>query len=144
MKKEDLIPGKTVLVGRKGGVIKRLYLGNSGLVHFLSQSGDFTKALSAFFTIEELRKLYTIHNDKPDLRPNDPVVVWDNGSECHRHFMKWVEGGVSCIDGGCSLWIEQRSCITWPNYRIPTPDELEERGLPRDYYTSRGIHAENS
>lgn len=75
---------------------------------------------------------------RPDLRDGDPVIVGDGD---HVVFRSYGEGNVICYYAyGKNRW-------TWTHvmpgvtdkWSIPTPDELEAGGYPRDYYTSRGM-----
>ena len=77
MKKEDLIAGETILVGKNGNGYKRLYLGNSGLVHFVSyesKTGGYCSVGDNPYRIEELEEYYTIEQPKSKVVPLEKKV----------------------------------------------------------------------
>ena len=60
--KEQLIEGKTVLI-RKADKSQRLYLGNVGLVYFISLD-NFKQSSGSPYTIEELNTIYFIEQEQ--------------------------------------------------------------------------------
>ena len=50
---KDLIAGETVLVSKDNPANKKLYLGNAGLVHFISANNKY-KITGGLYTIEEV------------------------------------------------------------------------------------------
>ncbi len=60
--KEQLIEGKTVLI-RKADKSQRLYLGNVGLVYFISLD-NFKQSSGSPYTIEELNTSYFIEQEQ--------------------------------------------------------------------------------
>ena len=70
---KDLIAGETVLVWKESDV-KVLYLGNAGLVHFVSRTNDFKIAGGLYYTIEELNKYFTIKQPKSNAVPLEKKV----------------------------------------------------------------------
>ena len=70
---KDLVAGETVLVW-KGRDAKALYLGCAGLAHFISQSGNFKKAVDSNYTIEELNSFFTIEQPKSNAVPLEKKV----------------------------------------------------------------------
>lgn len=83
---------------------------------------------------------------KPDLKDNDPVIVSDSDEKCikgiriyREHFCKFDKETIMVYGGGMSKWTHEDENYTYAYWRLPTPDELEKGGYPRDYYTSRGI-----
>ena len=60
--KEQLIEGKTVLI-RKADKSQRLYLGNVGLVYFISLD-NFKQSSGSSYTIEELNTIYFIEQEQ--------------------------------------------------------------------------------
>ena len=88
---KDLIAGETVLVSKDKTCHKRLYLGCSGLVHFISACNEYEFA-GPFYTIKELNKWYTIEQPKSKAVPlekkvydfvpvrvrNNEINIWKN------------------------------------------------------------------
>ncbi len=103
---KDLIAGETVLVSNYNG--KRvLYLGSAGLVHFISQSGNFKKTVDSNYTIEELNKYFTIEQPKSNAVPLEKKVY---------DFVP-----VRCRDN------EQSE---WENYKLVSVIEKNSNGYP--------------
>lgn len=93
-------------------------------------------------TLENLNEQgFKLHTDNPPLKVNDPVIVGQLNLINYRHFLGWtVDNKIITIANGGSKWTNKNNKSTgWDIYRLPTPEELEERGYPRDYYTSRGL-----
>ena len=67
--KEALIAGETILVDKINIANKRLYLGNSGLIYFVSRENDFKQASGAIFTIGSLQKHFNIEEPKSKVVP---------------------------------------------------------------------------
>ncbi len=68
---------------------------------------------------------------RPDLKIDDPVIVWDFAENAarRRHFAGWTDDGkVKTWNQGTS-WL---SCYTtiWNYYRLPTEDELKTPPKP--------------
>ena len=89
---KDLIVGATVLV-RKIDNRRALYLGNVGLVHFVSNTIDFECANNNNFTIQELNEWYIIEQPKSKVVPLEkkvydfvPVRCRDNDNDVWKDF----------------------------------------------------------
>ena len=68
---------------------------------------------------------------RPDLRIDDPVIVWDypDGGRYRRHFAGWTpDGRIKAWNNGTS-WTTEHVTI-WNNYRLPTEDELKTTPQP--------------
>ena len=65
---------------------------------------------------------------RPDLKIDDPVMVRldDNEKWVRRHFAGWSESGVILVwvNGYTSFTIN--TSTTFPQYRLPTPEELNQ------------------
>ena len=70
---KDLIAGETVLVFKDTPAHKRLYLGNAGLVHFISATNKY-KLTGGYYTIEELNESFTIEQPKSKVVPLEKKV----------------------------------------------------------------------
>lgn len=70
---KDLKAGETVLV-RKIDNRRALYLGNAGLVHFVSNKIDFECANNNNFRIQELNQFFTIEQPKSKVVPMEKKV----------------------------------------------------------------------
>jgi hypothetical protein len=64
---------------------------------------------------------------KPDLKIDDPVIVWmNNCEEERRYFAGWSEDGrIICWAAGGTSW-STGSNTTWYQWRLPTPEELKK------------------
>ena len=67
--KEALIVGETILLDKDDIYTKRMYLGNAGLVHFISSENNYKKASGFNLTIEVLQELFTIEEPKSKVVP---------------------------------------------------------------------------
>lgn len=81
---KDLIAGKTVLVSKAYEKEKVKYLGNAGLIHFVSHTNGYSNA-GMYYTIEQLNNSFTIEKPKSRVVPLEkkvydfvPVRVRDN------------------------------------------------------------------
>lgn len=70
---KDLIAGETVLVSKNDPTDKRLYLGNAGLVHFVSAANKY-ECTGGLYTIKELNQRYTIEQQKSKVVPLEKKV----------------------------------------------------------------------
>ena len=89
---KDLVAGETVLEEKKNDV-KFLYLGNAGLVHFVSRTNYFKAAGGSYYTIEELNKYFNIEQPKSNTVPLEkkvydfvPVRCRDNDNELWKSY----------------------------------------------------------
>jgi hypothetical protein len=68
-----------------------------------------------------------------NLKRDQPIVVWDNsGPKYHKHFSHAENGLAWTYDGGQTSWTcDHKTADTspWANWRLPTEEELKERGL---------------
>ena len=101
-----LVAGETVLVWKESDV-KVLYLGNAGLVHFVSRTNDFKIAGGLYYTIEELNKYFTIKQPKSNAVPLEKKVY---------DFVP-----VRCRDDDNS---------EWENYKLVTVIDYKKYGYP--------------
>ena len=61
---------------------------------------------------------------RPDLKVDDRVIVWSDGTAYRykRYFKEWgVDGKINCFAGGCTSWNDGGYCTHWDNYEIPEP-----------------------
>ena len=89
---KDLVAGETVLVFKEAGN-NVLYLGRTGLAHFVSRDNDFKKGTDCVYTIEELNKYFNIEQPKSNAVPLEkkvydfvPVRCRDNDNHVWRSF----------------------------------------------------------
>ena len=91
---------------------------------------DVDNYLDTLHQIVDGCKLVKCHNFKI----NDPVVVWNNSRllRVFRHFKEFNEetGEIICFDAGMTSWSVENdvSFSSWSNWRLPTTEELKERG----------------
>lgn len=107
------------------GIERKILAIFDGLV-FPSGACDF-KAGATPMTIEQLNKGgYTIKPDRPDLKVDTPVIVWnDTGYKFKAHFARWgADGRIRTFGDGETSWLT-KEITPWQHYRLPTPEELK-------------------
>jgi hypothetical protein len=66
---------------------------------------------------------------QPDLKIDDPVIVWDYVDDCktqRRYFAGWGEDGrITTWAIGKTSWTAYQK-TTWNHYRLPTTEELKK------------------
>lgn len=70
---KDLIEGETVLVSKAYEKEKVKYLGNAGLIHFVSHTNEYSNA-GMCYTIEQLNNSFTIEQPKSRVIPMEKKV----------------------------------------------------------------------
>jgi len=69
---------------------------------------------------------------KPDptkLVKDQPLIVWDSGVGMRRYFAKYEDGRVYAYAEGKTSWSSRDVLVSfssWENWRLPTPEELED------------------
>ena len=91
---------------------------------------DVDNYLDTLHQIVDGCKLVKCYN----LKVNEPVVVWHNNpvTRVFRHFKEFNEetGKIICFGSGRTSWSldGQDHFSSWSNWRLPTAEELKERG----------------
>lgn len=89
---------------------------------------------SLFHNFEEMQSYFAdLEPPRPELKVDDKVMVRDRDSEPwkRRYFAKW---GINCIytwSNGYTSWTTNDASsdlVPWNQWRIPTPEELGEKG----------------
>ena len=61
---------------------------------------------------------------RPDLKVDDRVIVWNDGTKykCKRYFKRWgLDGRIVCFTLGFTAWTSGDLQESWDNYELPKP-----------------------
>jgi hypothetical protein len=79
---------------------------------------------------------------RPDLKIDDPVIVWDLQSlQSRRHFAGWTDDRkILTYIRGKTKWTSEGETMSWDHWRLPTKEELEgKKKEAKDAYPARII-----
>ena len=77
------------------------------------------------YTIEQLNwHGYKLKPNHPELKVDQPLIVWDDNGEKRRYFAYEKDGLLYCWCNGNTKWTAEGSATPWDHYRLPTDEEL--------------------